>query len=257
MLQIQPYDLEFSYRPGTEIAVVDTISRLHLPDIDKKLHREIEVCVHQIAHALPVSNARLEEIRLHTKEDEHLIYLREAIQGSWPNARKQCAMDLLAYWNLQHELSYMNGIIFKGERIVIPRKMRPQILQQLHVSHLGMEKTKQCARMLVYWPKMNGDIKRQITNCPTCQKHSCNNQKEPLMNSQIQLVPWQQVASDIFDWNEAKYLITVDYHSHFFEVNLLKNLTSKEVISKLKSHFAQHRIPHTIISDNRTQYSST
>ncbi|KAK2718681.1 hypothetical protein QYM36_005872, partial [Artemia franciscana] len=43
MLQIQPYDLEFSYRPGTEIAVADTLSRLHLPDIDEKLHREIEV----------------------------------------------------------------------------------------------------------------------------------------------------------------------------------------------------------------------
>ncbi|KAK2710450.1 hypothetical protein QYM36_011843 [Artemia franciscana] len=43
MLQILPYDLEFSYRPGTEIAVPDTLSRLHLPDIDEKLHREIEV----------------------------------------------------------------------------------------------------------------------------------------------------------------------------------------------------------------------
>ena len=237
MLQIQPYDLEFSYRPGTEIAVADTLSRLHLPDIDEKLHREIEVYVNQIARVLPVSDARLEEIRLHTKEDEHLIHLREAIQGGWPNTRKQCATDLLAYWNLQHELSYMNGIIFKGERIVIPRKMRPQILKQLHVSHLGMEKTKQRARMLVYWPKMNGDIETLITNCPTCQKHSRNNQKEPLMNSQIPLGPWQQVASDIFDWNEAKYLITVDYHSRFFEVDLLKNVTSKEVISKLKAHF--------------------
>ena len=96
-----------------------------------------------------------------------------------------------------------------------------------------------------------------ITNFPACQKHSRNNQKEPLMHSQIPLVPRQQVASDIFDWNEAKYLITVDYHSRFFEVNLLKNLTSKEVISKLKANFARHGIPHLIISDNRTQYLYT
>ena len=87
MLQIQPYDLEFSYRPETEIAVTDTLSRLHLPDIDEKLHREIEVYVYQIARVLPVSDARLEEIRLHTKEDEHLIHLREAIHGGWPNTR--------------------------------------------------------------------------------------------------------------------------------------------------------------------------
>ncbi|KAK2721424.1 hypothetical protein QYM36_003645 [Artemia franciscana] len=42
MLQIQPYDLEFSYRRGTEMAVADTLSRLHPPDIDEKLHREIK-----------------------------------------------------------------------------------------------------------------------------------------------------------------------------------------------------------------------
>ncbi|KAK2701583.1 hypothetical protein QYM36_019776, partial [Artemia franciscana] len=62
MLHIQPYDLEFSYRPGTEIAVADTLSRLYLPDINEKLHREIEVYVHQIACVLPISDASLEEI---------------------------------------------------------------------------------------------------------------------------------------------------------------------------------------------------
>ncbi|KAK2709674.1 hypothetical protein QYM36_013375 [Artemia franciscana] len=89
MLQIQPNDLEFSYRPKTKITIADTLSRLHLPDIDKKLHREIEVYVHQITHVLAVSSARLNEIQLCTKEDEHLIHLREAIQGRWPNTRKQ------------------------------------------------------------------------------------------------------------------------------------------------------------------------
>ncbi|KAK2719230.1 hypothetical protein QYM36_004901 [Artemia franciscana] len=78
MLQVHPYDLEFSYRPGTEIIVVDTLSRLDLPDINKKPHREIEVYVHQIACILPVSNARLKEIQLHTKEDEHLIHLKRS-----------------------------------------------------------------------------------------------------------------------------------------------------------------------------------
>ncbi|KAK2721692.1 hypothetical protein QYM36_003860 [Artemia franciscana] len=38
MLRIQPYDLEFSYRPGTEIPVADTLSKLYLPDIDEKLN---------------------------------------------------------------------------------------------------------------------------------------------------------------------------------------------------------------------------
>ncbi|KAK2717264.1 hypothetical protein QYM36_007402 [Artemia franciscana] len=81
ILHIQSYDPEFSYRPGTKIEVADNLSRLHLPEIDEKIHREIKLYLHQIACVLPISYTRLEEIRLHTKEDEHLIHLREAIQG--------------------------------------------------------------------------------------------------------------------------------------------------------------------------------
>ncbi|KAK2716053.1 hypothetical protein QYM36_010583 [Artemia franciscana] len=34
MLSIQPYSLKFVYRPGSEIPVADTLSRLHTPDLD-------------------------------------------------------------------------------------------------------------------------------------------------------------------------------------------------------------------------------
>ncbi|KAK2720526.1 hypothetical protein QYM36_004414, partial [Artemia franciscana] len=45
MMYIQPYDLTFKYRAGTEIPVADALSRLHLPDIDEELHKEIEIFV--------------------------------------------------------------------------------------------------------------------------------------------------------------------------------------------------------------------
>ncbi|KAK2711196.1 hypothetical protein QYM36_012393, partial [Artemia franciscana] len=45
MMYIQPYDLTFKYRTGTEIPVADALSRLHLPDIDEELHKEIEIFV--------------------------------------------------------------------------------------------------------------------------------------------------------------------------------------------------------------------
>ncbi|KAK2708645.1 hypothetical protein QYM36_014295 [Artemia franciscana] len=46
MIYIEPYDLTFKYRAGTEIPVADALSRLHLPDIDEELHKEIEIFVH-------------------------------------------------------------------------------------------------------------------------------------------------------------------------------------------------------------------
>lgn len=48
--------------------------------------------------------------------------------------------------------------------------------------------------------------------------------------------------------------MTVDYFSNFFEMDKLRSKTSKEVIGKLKSHFA--RVPDQLVSDNGPPYSS-
>ncbi|KAK2701669.1 hypothetical protein QYM36_019687, partial [Artemia franciscana] len=55
MLQLQPYDLHLRFRPGSKIPIADALSRLHLPDIDEKLAKEIDVYVHQISRHLPLS----------------------------------------------------------------------------------------------------------------------------------------------------------------------------------------------------------
>ena len=50
-------------------------------------------------------------------------------------------------------------------------------------------------------------------------------------------------------------MVTVDYFSQFFEVDYLQEITSVDVVTKLKHHFARHGIPDTVISDNGSQYS--
>ena len=94
--------------------MADALSRLHLPEVDENLHREIEVYVHQVTQIIPLSDKRLDETKLYIEKDEQLALFNEVIQSGWPNTRKQCDTDLLTYWNFQHELSHQNGIIFKG-----------------------------------------------------------------------------------------------------------------------------------------------
>jgi hypothetical protein len=91
-----------------------------------------------------------------------------------------------------------------------------------------MEKTKQRARMLVYLSRMNNDTETLITNCPPCQKHSHNKQKEPLTKLKTPILPLQQIASDIFDWNEDKYLEAVNYHI-FFKDQKLMNMNPRKL----------------------------
>ena len=71
----------------------------------------------------------------------------------------------------------------------------------------------------------------------------------------IPLRPWESITTDLFECKGRDYLVTIDYYSNFFEVDWLLNKTSKEVISKLKSHMARHGIPDRLISDNGPQFS--
>ena len=69
--------------------------------------------------------------------------------------------------------------------------------------------------------------------------------------------PWQRLGSDLFHWKGANYLLVVDYFSRYIEMAMLTSTTSEATIGHLKSIFARHGIPETLISDNGLQYASS
>ena len=68
------------------------------------------------------------------------------------------------------ELS-VNGTIYKGHRIVIPKLMQQEILENLHQSHIGISKTKGRARETVHWPHINQTNEMLIKKCEVCQNY--------------------------------------------------------------------------------------
>ena len=63
-------------------------------------------------------------------------------------------------------MSLRNEVLFKGQRIIIPKAIRPEIMTRGHTSHLGIESCLRKARDLVFWPRMISDIKKTISQCP-------------------------------------------------------------------------------------------
>ena len=170
------------FRPGSEIPIADALSRLHSLDIDEKLATEIDVYVHQISRHLPVIDEKILRIHEETSKDRQLRILAKTIHEGWPKSRKTCWSEARPFWNIQHKLSTNKGIIFKGKRLVIPKILQPDILRQLHAAHLGVEKAKQRARMLVYWPGQNADIEQYVRSCQTCARNMPSNQREPMIS---------------------------------------------------------------------------
>ncbi|KAK3732551.1 hypothetical protein QZH41_017842, partial [Actinostola sp. cb2023] len=119
-----------------------------------------------------------------------------------------------------------------------------------------IERSKQRARELVFWPGMSKQIEDTVANCSICQELRNSNTKEPMIPHEIPQYPWQIAATDLFTWNGGNYIVVVDYYSRYWEVSSLHNTTSTSVIEKLKQFFARHGIPETLKSDNGPQYSS-
>jgi hypothetical protein len=178
------------------------------------------------------------------------------IKSGWAVSRKKCLPALTPYYNNRSELVEDNGLVFFGERLVVPTSLRNEMLHKIHRSHIGIEGCLRRAREVIYWPRMNAEVKDFVSKCSICQTHQPEQCREPLKSYAVPPRPWSVVGEDLFQLGQQQFLIIVDYWSGFFEVQELIKVTSKSVITASKVQFARHGIPDTLISDNGPQFAS-
>ena len=255
ILQLQKYDISVIHLSGKDIPVADTLSRRHLNTTDDMMS-DIDLYVHTVIANLPVADEKMNQIRHATEHDLQMQTLKATILSGWPDSYRECKPEAQEFFNHRDELSVVEGIILKGERIIIPKAMRPEILQKIHASHLGIEKCKQRAREAVFWPGLSADVETTVNSCRVCRERSVSQQKEPMISHTPPNRPWQKVGIDQFTLDQRNYLITVDYYSRFFEIDELQTATSASIIRKLSVHFARHGIPEIVFSDNGTNFTS-
>lgn len=139
----------------------------------------------------------------------------------------------------------------------MPTELRKEMLFKIHYGHLGIDKCKNRARECLFWKNMDQDIEKYVKGCLICNKYKSSNQKEPMVPHEIPKWPWEKVGTDIFELNNIYYLLVIDYFSKFVEISILNKITSKNVITSLKSIFARHGIPKTVVSDGGSQFTSS
>ena len=66
------------------------------------------------------------------------------------------------------------------------------------------------------------------------------------------------MASDLFDFDRAQYMVIADMYSKMCFVRKMPSsgATAAAVISKMKELFAEHRVPDVLRSNNGPQYAS-
>ena len=249
LLKAMNYMYTLEYKPGKEIPVADALSRAPAS----------EPCDEETIHLITeqhFSSIRLDEIRGATLTDKTLMDLSEIIVKGWPNEKRQLNDSLKPFYDFRDELSVQDGIVVKGERVIIPEKLRRQMKERVHQGHLGINSCLRRAKDVMYWPGMASEIRQFIETCGTCATYQSRQAQEDQIITPVPSLPWQKVATDICSWAGKDYLITTDYHSNYFEFDLLSDLSSNATIVKLKGQFARHGIPERLVSDNGPQFTS-
>ena len=84
---------------------------------------------------------RIDRLWQSTTKDDTLALLKHTVQHGWPQTITELPPELCPYWTFRKEISIEDGILLKGERMIIPAVDQPDILQQLHHGHLGLQST--------------------------------------------------------------------------------------------------------------------
>ena len=261
MLRLQKYNLTVVYKKGSEMYLADTLSRAFIQSSSNEdiMRGEVAKDTESInmVQYLPVSETTQNTIRSAMESDPVMKELKTTIREGWPETKDHLPVKIRDYFPFREELTLQNGLVFKGERLVVPASAREEMKAKIHASHIGIQGCLRRAREVLYWPGMTKEIEQHISLCAICNSHPAEQAKEPLICHSIPTRPWEKIAVDLFELDGKNFMVTVDYYSSYFEVDRLNTKTGKEVIGKLKIHLARHGIPDELVSDNGPPFSST
>jgi len=252
-IRLMRFSYDIVYTPGKDLATADALSRAPLKLTGKhEDEQEVEACVNFVVEQIPASDNKLRQI-LHAQQEDVLTgKLKEFVINGWPPKDKLDA-ELKKYWSVRDELTVHQDLLMRGIRIVIPRKLRQDILEKIHAGHLGITKCRARAQESVWWPGLSTEIAEMIKRCQVCIEDRTD-RKEPLIPSEFPSRPWQKVGLDLFKLSGKWYLVLEDFYSRFPEVREMRSLTARESVEICKSFFSRHGVPEEVRSDCGSQF---
>ncbi len=161
------------------------------------------------------------------------------------------------YFQRRFELSIEQNCLLWGARVIVPMKLRADILDLLHCTHLGSCSMKSLGRGYVWWPKMDAEIESIARTCQTCQLNQQRPAKAVPHPWTAPTAPWERIHIDFCTFENCQWLVVIDAFSKWIEVvNMRDNTKAHNLIKKLREIFGRMGLPLVCCSDNGPQLVS-
>ena len=112
--------------------MADTLSNVHLRETDDT-HDAFDGQVRLVVANLLVFDQKMSHLQASIPSDSDMQrFIAVSKEGSQTDDRRRCPQFVKPLWNYSDELWLMEGLVFKGERIVIPSSLRKDMLKRIH-----------------------------------------------------------------------------------------------------------------------------
>lgn len=257
-LMLNAYDYTVEYRPTRLHGNADALSRLpsgedaHF-DLDEEQADVSTVCsVTQLGRQLDPVKPQL--LAKESSKDPVISKVLRYVKEGWPNTSEE---NLRHFRKLSDSLTTENGCLFFGARIVIPSSVQPQVLELLHLGHCGMQRMKQLARSVVYWPHIDEEIEKLVQSCTSCAEHQNAPPKPANHPWMLPEKPWSRLHIDhAINFLGSNWLVLVDAYSKYPCIHMTSSVSAKSTTNILEQEFAHFGYPHTLVTDNAQAFHS-
>ena len=248
-LLMSAYSYNIEFRPTASHGNADGLSRLPLDNSNQVGNpQDCSVFNLQQIETLPMT---AKEVAAATRADQILSKLLKHLCCGWPS---EIPDDLS---QRKEGLSLEGDCIMSGYRVIIPTKLRPRVLEELHESHPGVVRMKALARSHVWWPGIDKEIEEKARSCTACQSTKNSPAKAPLHPWSWASAPWERIHVDFAGLFLGKmFLVVTDAHSKWLEIFLMSSTTTTKTVTVLRDLFARYGIPRMLVSDNGPQFVS-
>ena len=153
-------------------------------------------------------------------------------------------------------------------QIVVPKKLRAQLLSEFHDSlmgsHQSFDRVYQAIRQRFYWPRMYEDIHEYYKTCRNCQRASTHRPKRPPLNPLPVAGLFERLQMDYLGpFRKSKcgkrwILLVVDSFSGWCEAFALPNADAVTTAKVLYSEiFTRYGAPRHLLSDRGANFLSS
>jgi len=261
VMDVQGYDYEVVYQPGKS-NIADYLSRHPLPRKGSSRAAEVDEHVQLLTKSTFIGApsefdaVTSENVRESTRQCDEMKALIEAIHsGDFTNEM----VKPYRATEIREALYVSNGIVHRGDRIVVPAELRRRIIKSSHVGHQGLSKTKQLVREFCWFPGIDRMVEEMVRKCIPCLAVNQENSPPPIKPHELPRGPWQFLEMDLQGpYPTGEYLfVMIDRYSKWAEIAALKHAPNAKEMKKAMMHiFDDKGIPFTCQADNGPPFQS-